>query len=158
MAQDPKQQRARKRLLVATVGVATVSFLSLQTGCEDDEYITTVANLLAVPLDSSIDMAVVRDASTDATPLFPSANLIAVPVDSGPMDASGDALTTSGNLLPPPQDASGDALITSGNLIPPPHDAAADAASDAATARDAKADTGAPSGGYPKPGHPRGTH
>lgn len=149
MAQDPKQQRARKRLLVASVGVATVSFLSLQTACEDgDDHITTVANLLAIPLDSSIDSVVVRDASTDARPLFPSANLIAIPVDAGPSDASGDALVTSGNLLPPlPRDAATDAAS----------DAAADAASDAATARDAKVDTGLPSSGNLVPVPPNGS-
>lgn len=119
MADDPQQQRKRKRLLVASIGVATVSFLSLQTGCEDAEPVTS-GNLLPVPVGSVKDPALAGDAATDAAM---------------------DALVTSGNLVAPPvvqpKDAAADALIVSGNLVAPPaRDAAAEAAdgaTDAAT-------------------------
>lgn len=140
MAHDPERQRKRKRLLVASVGVATVSFMGLQTGCDDsDGQMTFTANLLAIPLDGSIDFATVPDAATDARtgntlPLPPSANLLAIPLDSGARDASADALIVSGNLV-----------------APPPPDAAADAANDAApkdgSIDDARVDTGIPASG-----------
>lgn len=136
MRKDSPDKRKGKRLLVASIGVATVSYLALQGGCTDEEEtITTVANLLAPPLDASYESVTTGDASR-------------------PVDAGFDALVVSGNLLPPPFDASSDALITSGNLLPPPPpDAATDAAADAA--RDGQADVGLPSVGNllppPKP-------
>jgi hypothetical protein len=130
--------------LVASLGVATVSFMGLQTGCEDgDGHMTFTANLLAIPLDGSIDFSTVPPipdagghASYDAAVIPVSGNLIAPIQDSGPKDAAvADALITSGNLLPPP-----------------PPDAAVDAASDAAAKdgsapKDARVDTGIPSSG-----------
>jgi hypothetical protein len=136
---DNRPKRKGKQLLVASVGVATVSYLALQGGCVDEESIPLVANLLAPPWDASVDTVTAADAAL-------------------PGDAALDALVTSGTLLPPPPpppsacDAATDALTTSGNLLPPPpdldaaQDAAADAASDAA-ARDAKADTSLPTSG-----------
>ena len=127
MAETPPNSRKRKRLLVASVGVATVSFLALQTGCEDEvEYMHTVANLLAPP-----DFGTAVDAAVDASA----------------SDAMADALPTSGNLISPigeiPRYDSGTSIATSGNLIPVPGDAALNAAQDAAQdaqAKDAKAD------------------
>jgi hypothetical protein len=141
MTRDLKRQRQRKRLLVASVGVATVSFMALHTGCDDsDAQLTNVANLL-VPLDGSIDFAFAPDAN--APPIPTSGNLLPLPQDSGPKDAGHDALVVSGNLVaPPPADAAADAAS----------DAAADAASDAApsdgsAAHDARVDTGIPASG-----------
>ena len=134
MADDRQQLRRRKRLLVASIGVATVSFMSLQSGCQDDEPATS-GNLLPLPVGSQNDPALASDAATDATmdALVTSGNLVAPP------------LPPSGNLVAPPldaaiKDAAPDALITSGNLVaPPPADAATDAAGDAA-AKDAESD------------------
>jgi len=145
--------RRRKRLLVASIGVATVSFLGMQTGCkDDDEKIDSIANLLAPPLDQGRDPSLTRDAATDAASardaLFPSANLL-----PAPGDAALDALIHTANLLAPPGDAALDAIVTTGNLVPPPLDAALDAAGDAASdgaqpsdaaPKDAKVDTGLP--------------
>jgi hypothetical protein len=134
MADDARPLRRRKPVLVASIGVATVSYLALQTGCEEEEQMHQVANLLAPPLDASFDPSVVPDAAED-----------------GGFDA-----WVSGNLLPPPpteDDAGPDALVPSGNLLPPPADAALDAAQDAAqdaahdAAHDAKVDTGIPTSG-----------
>jgi hypothetical protein len=140
MTDDRQQQRRRKRLLVASIGVATVSFMSLQTGCQDEEPVTS-GNLLPVPIGSVKDPALAGDAAADAATdaLVTSGNLVAPP-------------PTTGNLLPPapidagPKDAALDALIVSGNLVAPPRDAAADAsdgaAKDSGQARDARIDTG----------------
>jgi hypothetical protein len=149
MTQDPQRQRQRKRLLVASVGVATVSFMALQTGCEDTDGLPYAANLLAIPLDGSIDFATVADAASDAQldarppPLPTSGNLVAIPYDAGLKDAASDALVTSGNLVaPPPPDAAADAASDGAT------DAASDAAlKDAATPKDARVDTGIPSSG-----------
>ncbi len=126
MSDDPQQQRKRKRLLVASIGVATVSFMSLQTGCEDEEQISSVANLVAPPIDTFHDPSLARDAAMDA--LVTSGNLVAPPVVQ-PKDAAADALVVSGNLVAPPaRDAAADAA-----------DSATDAAADGA-AKDAAAD------------------
>jgi len=134
MAGDPHQQRKRKRLLVATIGVATVSFLGLQTGCRDEEPVSSGNLLPPGAIDTSNDPTLARDAAS-SDPLVGTGNLVAPP-------------PVSGNLLPPPtavdagpKDAALDALIVSGNLVaPPPQDAAADASDGAA--KDAKVDTG----------------
>jgi hypothetical protein len=148
MPDNTRPKRKGKQLLVASVGVATVSYLALQGGCVDEADIPLVANLLAPPWDASIDTVTTGDAALPADAaldaLVVSGNLLPPP----PPDAATDALTTSGNLLPPPPpDAAMDALTTSGNLLPPPPpDATVDAAPDAA-ARDAKVDTGLPTSG-----------
>ncbi|HEX6239922.1 MAG TPA: hypothetical protein VFZ61_03470 [Polyangiales bacterium] len=135
MADNSANQRKRKRLLVASVGVATVSFLAVQAGCEEPRQYT-VANLLAPPDFGSAERG---DAAQDASPL----------------DATPDALPASGNLVMPPldaapHDAKGHTIATSGNLIPVPGDAALDALWDAqpsdaqpsdAQPSDAKADS-----------------
>jgi hypothetical protein len=132
MREDPPHKRKGKRLLVASVGVATASYLALQSGCTElGEETYTSGNLLPPPQDSSIDGATTQDAAQ-------------------PADGGSDALIVSGNLLPPPADASSDALITSGNLLPPPREAGIDPAQDAATdgaARDGQADVGLPTSG-----------
>jgi hypothetical protein len=130
MRRDSPDKRRGKRLLVASIGVATVSYLALQSGCTDlGEETFTSGNLVAPPLDASVEPVLPGDAAR-------------------PADAGSDALIGSGNLLPPPADASSDALITSGNLLPPPPEGGADAAPDAvrdAAARDGQADVGLPS-------------
>lgn len=155
MEKPPAKPRRGKKLLVASVGVATVSFMALQVGCEgDDDAPYPVANLLA-PVDASTDYATIRDATLDAAgdaqidsgrllPLPPSANLLAIP-----LDASMDAIVSSGNLLPPmPSDAATDAAS----------DAAQDAhVKDATTPKDAKVDTGLPISGNLIPIPPDGS-
>lgn len=133
MRDESQNKRKGKRLLVASLGVATVSYLALQSGCTDDlEDVPASGNLVAPPLDASFETVTTGDASA-------------------PRDAGLDALVGIGNLLPPPiLDASSDALITSGNLLPPPpgtsSDAAVDGASDA-SAGDARTDTDLPTTG-----------
>jgi hypothetical protein len=121
MAPPTRSPRKGKRLLVAAVGVATVSFVSSQ-GCEPHTETFTSGNLLpAPPYEAGISPVTSPDAA-----------------DHAPLDASGP-LPTSGNLLPPqPLDASQTAmdaahvaasthdssLPTTGNLLPPPRDAA----------------------------------
>ncbi len=106
-----ERKRPGKPLLIATLGLATLSYATAQ-GCGDDEP-TPSGNLLAPPVDASVDGG--RDSGAmDAT----SGNLLPPP----PQDAALDALTPSGNLIAPPGDASLDAQLppTSGNLLPPP--------------------------------------
>jgi hypothetical protein len=98
MAAPAAPERNRKRLLVAAIGVATISYASSQ-GCEPQPTMTST-----------------------------SGNLVPPPADANPLPPARDAeLPSSGNLLPPPprdagppQDAAPDALPTSGNLVPPP--------------------------------------
>ena len=153
MRDDLPVRRKGKRLLVATIGVATVSYMGLHGGCTEDGEMVVVANLLVPPVETSHDPSLVdasaHDAGQDA--LVGSGNLLPPPV-------------TSGNLLPPPTDA---ALDASGNLLPPPTDASLDGAADAATdaahpadaahPKDAKIDTGLPSSGNLLPIPPRET-
>lgn len=105
MTEEHKPKRRGKRLLVATIGLATLSYAGAP-GCGDD--LGTSGNLLLPPA---------QDAGRDAS-----------------MDAGGDLGTPTGNLLPPPlyqdsgnllapppTDASTDsALPTTGNLLAPP--------------------------------------
>lgn len=130
--------RKGKRLLVAAVGVATVSFISGQ-GCEPDTTSFTSGNLLpAPPLVSGStpdagDASSVGDAASDNdvhTTIVVSGNLLPPPGT----DASQAALDAASQDAAPqdaaPQNAARDTgLPTSGNLLPPPRDAAvADAA------------------------------
>jgi hypothetical protein len=148
MTHDPQRQRKRKRLLVASVGVATISFMALHAGCSDDEPVGSGNLLPPAPVDASTDPAIARDAASDASSdaLVSSGNLVAPPPP------------TSGNLLPPApvdasaQDAAKDALVVSGNLVaPPPQDASSDASDaalkDGSAPKDARVDTGIPSSG-----------
>lgn len=134
----PPSKKPGKRLLVASIGVATITYVSSQTGCalEHDDDPVTSGNLLSPP---SVEPALrndggLRDGAADAE-IFVSGNLVAPPYDR---DAT---IVTSGNLLPPPDaathrdaevDASKDAgkpkdsgldwdaFPPSGNLLPPP--------------------------------------
>lgn len=99
------RKRPGKPLLLATIGLATLSYASAQ-GCGDDEP-TGSGNLLPPPQDAGLD------ASKDSGPpiLLDSGNLLAPPpqdaaADSALGDAALDAqLPSSGNLVPPPPDA-----------------------------------------------------
>jgi len=83
----PRKGRA---LLVAAIGVATMSYGGVQSGCSTS--ITTSGNLVSPPPAD----AGTGDAGSDK-------------------DAS---MPTSGNLLPPPEPDA--AIVSSGNLVPPP--------------------------------------
>jgi hypothetical protein len=123
MGNDAPSRRKGKRLLVASVGVATVSFLAVQSGCEEQQTMTNVANLLSPP---DFGNAVAGDAAADAAQT--------APTDSGnqaPLDAR-YTIATSGNLISVPGDAALDAARN-----------AADAAQDAQT-HDAKSDAWTP--------------
>ena len=135
-AQDPSNKR--KRLLVASLGVATVSYLGMQAGCADgEEYMTTISNLIAPPGDASFYPWPGSDAAVDA----------ALGTDAQPPEAGGQDAAL--------RDAAPDAIVTSGNLLPPP-DAATDAATqDASRAKDAQIDTGLPASGNLMPMPPR---
>jgi hypothetical protein len=153
MPKDPENQRKRKRLLVASIGVATVSFLGAQTGCNnEDDTIKSIANLLVPPFDTSQDPSVPRDAEVDAF-VPPGQGLT---LDAALRDAAGDALTTSGNLLPPPADAALGADAAADAARDAASDAAADAAKDAAPPKDTYIDTGLPSSGNLLPPLPSG--
>jgi hypothetical protein len=134
MSDPTRSKRKGKRLLVAALGVATVSYLNAQ-GCTEETERFTSGNLVPGPPDfvTTGDGGAADAARIDTgidTGIPTSGNLLPPPVvDTG--------IPTSGNLLPPPAvDASADAakdaaldtgLPTSGNLLPPPPDAAVDA-------------------------------
>ena len=98
----PPAKKPGKRLLVASIGVATITYVSSQTGCaaEHDDDPAVSGNLISPP---SVEPALRNDGGL----LDASGNLLPPP------DAT---IVTSGNLLPPP-DAT---IVTSGNLLPPP--------------------------------------
>jgi hypothetical protein len=121
---NPRPPPGRK-LLIASVGVATVSYVALSTSCGSssttgnvpppsdaaDEF--PVANLVAPPFDAAEE--------------FPVANLVAPPLDAfvPPEDARGDVAADG------PRDAPGDAVSDQAtiddfpvaNLVAPPIDA-----------------------------------
>lgn len=101
-------RRNGKRLLVAAIGVATVSYVGSACGVQTSS--TTSGNLVPPPPRDAADVGS-PDAS-DRNFISPSGNLMATPtgLDAGqpvPPDASLEI-----NLEPPPR--------TSGNLMPPP--------------------------------------
>jgi len=88
----PRKGRA---LLVAAIGVATMSYGGVQSGCGST--IVTSGNLVSPPpADAGAGDAGAGDAGSDKDGSMP----------------------VSGNLLPPPEDDAG--IVTSGNLLPPP--------------------------------------
>jgi hypothetical protein len=144
MVPPPARPRTGKRLLVAAVGVATVSFASTQ-GCEPEGggyTIVTSGNLVAgPPYEAGTSAVTAPDArlpgpASDASvvdPRQPRPDAAAAEAtrDAASVREARDAgLPTSGNLLPPPRDAAvGDAaskeagrpvLPPSGNLLPAP--------------------------------------
>jgi hypothetical protein len=114
MYMNSQHKRASKRLLVAAIGVATVSYVGTQSGCAPDS-----------------------DASEDDTGENPSAyddESVIPEVSEQALSTSGSELQflpTSGNLLPPPHlgsraggvvvvEPSKVVLPPSGNLMAPP--------------------------------------
>ncbi len=110
----PVKKPVGRKLLVAAIGVATVSYVVACGGKTDD-----------AEQGTKDDSGVKADAGPDVS----SGNLVPPPDDVGP-DIS------SGNLVPPPDvmddamdepdTSTDDALgpdISSGNLVPPPDDA-----------------------------------
>jgi hypothetical protein len=126
MSHDQGHKRRGKRLLVAAVGVATVSYALGQAGCADDP-LPTSGNLMA-PSDGglTVDEASVTGAAD-------SGNLLPSP--------PGTITYTSGNLLPPP-DASLDAAsdASDGDASDASDSSDASDASDASKPTDAQVD------------------
>jgi hypothetical protein len=105
MTERVTPKRRGKRLLVASIGLATLSYVGAP-GCGDDD-LEGSGNLLVPPTHDAGP-----DAAMDAgDPGMPTGNLLPPPL-----------LQDSGNLLaPPPTDASTDSAIpASGNLLAPP--------------------------------------
>jgi hypothetical protein len=94
-------ERKGKRLLVAAIGVATISYVSSQSGCKREPTSTTT-----------------------------SGNLVPPPAEAKPTPPDDIGVQSSGNLVPPPAADAGrgqDAAIEvplppSGNLVPPPRE------------------------------------
>lgn len=92
-------ERKGKRLLVAAIGVATISYMSSQSGCKREPTATTT-----------------------------SGNLVPPPAEAGPVPPDDIGVQSSGNLVPPPPADAGrveDAgvevpLVPTGNLVVPP--------------------------------------
>lgn len=122
----PRRGRA---LLVAAIGVATMSYGGVQSGCGTT--IATTGNLVSPPpAEAGAGDAGAGDGGSDKDGAMPvSGNLLPPPeTDAG--------IVTSGNLLPPPPldggsdaghvpdgavpDAGDGSMPTSGNLLPPP--------------------------------------
>jgi hypothetical protein len=105
-----------RKLLVASVGVATVTYVALTSSCGSNP---TVANLVVPPADASED--------------FPVANLVAPPADGSDQfrDATNGADATNGDAT---TDAKRDAVsdhsviddFPVANLVAPPFDGSRD--------------------------------
>jgi hypothetical protein len=118
---------AGRKLLIASVGVATVSYVALSTSCSSSS--NPAGNLVAPPSDAADEFPVANLVAPpfDAAEEFPVANLVAPPLDAfvPPADARGD-VTADG-----PRDAPGDAVSDQStiddfpvaNLVAPPIDA-----------------------------------
>lgn len=102
-----RQRRQGKRLLVAAVGVATVSYVGSACGVQTSS--TTSGNLVPPP---PREAAAAEPDASDRKFISPSGNLMATPsgLDGSAPSASDASLEMK--LEPLPQ--------TSGNLMPPP--------------------------------------
>jgi hypothetical protein len=106
MSQPPLRARTRKRLLVASVGVATVSFACTQ---KSERYeISTSGNLVAVPIEASVEPVADAGSATtsggrDAQPAAPESGNArdAASGDGDAKSARPHPLPTTGNLVPP---------------------------------------------------------
>jgi hypothetical protein len=87
-----------KKLLVASVGVAAISYMACTTSETSGNLVSPIDDASVAPLDAA-------DAKDDA--LISSGNLVAPPPDDAGADAAKDA-------------ADEDVFIGSGNLVPPP--------------------------------------
>ena len=124
-ASTPKGRKG-KALLVAAIGVATVSYLK---GCAEDHQSFSSGNLLPGPPDPALTRDAAADGAAPSDASLPgSGNLLPPPGDAS-------LPPVSGNLLPPPPDAS---LPPSGNLVPPPPPSDAGPLVDAGPLKDAE--------------------
>jgi len=140
-ASTPKGRKG-KALLVAAIGVATVSYLK---GCAEDHQSFSSGNLLPGPPDPALTRDAAADGAAPSDASLPgSGNLLPPPGDASLPPVSGNLLPppgdaslppVSGNLLPPPPDAS---LPPSGNLVPPPPPSDAGPLVDAGPLKDAE--------------------
>jgi hypothetical protein len=99
----PKHRKARK-LLVASLGVATMTYVGVQCGGSTDD--SSDGGVVQPGADAKKD-----GVSADAVDDFPVANLVAPPVDAANdkedvADAQDDLPVA--NLVPPPPDAGKD--------------------------------------------------
>lgn len=88
----------KKKLLVATVGLAAINYV----GCSSSKEPTSE--------DASVDAAV-ADSSANEDAMISSGNLV-VPQDDAAVQDATDEMISSGNLVPPPPD---DASTDSGD-------------------------------------------
>lgn len=113
----PPPTRKGRKLLVASIGVATMAYVGANCGGSEN----VVANLLAPPVDASKDTAnPVKDAAPDLVDDFPVANLVAPPVDARAIDVVEDFPVA--NLVAPPVDAKVFDVVEDfpiANLVPP---------------------------------------
>ncbi len=105
-----------RKLLIASLGVATIDYIAGCSGLAEDGIITTIANLMPPPYEMGVG-----GTSTVA-------NLVAPP--------PGAAGSTVANLVAPPPGVGG-----TGNVFPP-RDAGSDADTDAGESSDASVDAG----------------
>ena len=126
--QPPFKPKGRKgkALLVAAIGVATVSYLK---GCAEEHQSFSSGNLLPGPPDPALTRDAAADGAAPSDASLPGTGNLLPP----PGDAS--LPPVSGNLLPPPPDGS---LPVSGNLVPPPPPSDAGRLVDAAALVDAE--------------------
>jgi hypothetical protein len=102
MSEQTARRRNRKQLLIAAVGVATVSYLG--SGCNRVQVSSATSGNLMAPPPAEAAVPQLADAGQVAPgPIAPSGNLMAPPQDAA-LQAP-DVLDTpnvSGNLMPPP--------------------------------------------------------
>jgi hypothetical protein len=134
MSNVPTRPRFARKLLTASIGVATVSYVTAVTSCGGDTNATTdaapddanaeravvVGNLAPVPTDAQLMDASQFDVRED----FIVGNLVLIPTDAHPDNAQTDVATDTGSDAT--TDTSSDVLTIGehfiGNLAPPPQD------------------------------------
>jgi hypothetical protein len=129
MQTSSQRKRAGKRLLVAAIGVATVSFVGAQSGCAPDTDDLDARDETSAPYDDEGAAPSVSDQSLTSSAarlkLPQSGNLLPPPgIDPGTVVLPPKGFPPSGNLMAPPGNYEppivvGPVLPPSGNLMPP---------------------------------------
>jgi len=129
MQTSSQRKRAGKRLLVAAIGVATVSFVGAESGCAPDSDQVDARDESSAPYDDEGATPSVSDQSLTISggrlKIPQSGNLLPPPgIDPGTVVLPPKGFPPSGNLMAPPgvydpPVVIGPVLPPSGNLMPP---------------------------------------
>ena len=128
---SPPRPRPSRKLLVASIGVATVSYMAATASCSSSSQGAPVGNLVAPPNDASQTGDATQPADSPTGEEFAVGNLVAFPLDAAegdgaqegaPQDGSKDVEPNDGELKDVVEDVIDDFSRVVGNLIAPPRD------------------------------------